>query len=84
VVEPPRVFHHVGFFCFRSCQVSMANGGPMEKPDSTVGRDIAKTASAFEQQGTGLAPKSVTVVLSGEMLPITLHAVAPMVGTERT
>jgi uncharacterized protein YbcI len=45
----------------------------MSKPDSTVARQIAQAASAFEQQRTGRAPSSVTVVLSGETLVITVH-----------
>jgi uncharacterized protein YbcI len=45
----------------------------MDKPISTVAREIADAASAFEEQQTGHAPKSVTVVLSGETLVITLH-----------
>jgi uncharacterized protein YbcI len=45
----------------------------MEKLDSTVAHQIAQAASAFEQRRTGHAPKSVTVVLSGETLLITLH-----------
>ena len=45
----------------------------MNKPDSTVARQIAQAASAFELQRTGRAPRSVTVVLSGETLVITVH-----------
>ena len=45
----------------------------MIKPDSTVARQIAQAASAFELQRTGRAPSSVTVVLSGDTLVITLH-----------
>jgi len=45
----------------------------MDKLDSTVAHQIAQAASAFEQQRTGHAPKSVTVVLSEETLVITLH-----------
>lgn len=45
----------------------------MEKLDSKVAREIAQAASAFEQRRTGRVPKSVTVVLSGETLLITLH-----------
>jgi uncharacterized protein YbcI len=46
---------------------------PMEKLDSTVAHQIAQAASAFEQHRTGHLPESVTVVLSGETLVITLH-----------
>jgi uncharacterized protein YbcI len=45
----------------------------MNKPESTVARQIAQAASAFEQQRTGRAPSSVTVVLSGDTLVITVH-----------
>ena len=45
----------------------------MDKPDSTMARQIAQAASLFEQQRTGNTPKSVTVVLSDTTLVITLH-----------
>ena len=45
----------------------------MDKPNSTVARQIAQAASAFEQERTGHVPKSVTVVLSENTLVITLH-----------
>lgn len=45
----------------------------MEKTSSTMAQQIAQAASAFEQDRTGLAPSSVTVVLSEETLVITLH-----------
>jgi uncharacterized protein YbcI len=45
----------------------------MNKPDSTMARQIAQAASAFEQQRTGHTPRSVTVVLSGDTLVITVH-----------
>jgi uncharacterized protein YbcI len=45
----------------------------VEKLDTSVAHQIAQAASAFEQRRTGHAPKSVTVVLSGETLLITLH-----------
>ena len=43
------------------------------EPESTMARDIARAASAFEQQRTGHVPKTVTVVLSDNTLVITLH-----------
>jgi uncharacterized protein YbcI len=43
------------------------------KSESTVAEQIARAASAFEERLTGRAPQSVTVVLSGETLVITLH-----------
>jgi uncharacterized protein YbcI len=45
----------------------------MDKPISTVAREIADAAVTFEEQQTGRAPKSVTVVLSGKTLVVTLH-----------
>jgi uncharacterized protein YbcI len=45
----------------------------MDKLNSTMARQIAQAASIFEQQRTGNTPKSVTVVLSGTALVITLH-----------
>ena len=45
----------------------------MANSKSTMAQRVAVAASAFQQQGTGHAPKSVTVVLSGETLVITLH-----------
>jgi uncharacterized protein YbcI len=45
----------------------------MNKSNSTMVQQIAKAASDFEQQRTGHAPKSVTVVLSENTLVITLH-----------
>jgi uncharacterized protein YbcI len=45
----------------------------MEKPDLNMAEQIAQAASVFEQQRTGLAPKSVTVVQSDGTLVITLH-----------
>ena len=45
----------------------------MEKLDSTVAHQIAQAASAFQEQRTGLVPKSVAVILSENTLVITLH-----------
>ena len=46
----------------------------MEKlSDPSVAQQVAQAASAFEQQLTGHAPKSVTVVLSDNTLVVTLH-----------
>ena len=45
----------------------------MDKPNSTMARQIAQAAILFEQQRTGNTPKSVTVVLSDTTLVITLH-----------
>ncbi len=38
-----------------------------------MARQIAEAASLFEQQMTGITPKSVTVILSDVTLVITLH-----------
>lgn len=45
----------------------------MDKLNSTMARQVALAASAFQQQRTGHTPKSVTAVLSGETLVITLQ-----------
>jgi uncharacterized protein YbcI len=45
----------------------------MDQSDSTMARQLAQAASAFEQQRTGHAPQSVTVVLSEDTLVITLR-----------
>jgi uncharacterized protein YbcI len=39
----------------------------------STAKQIAQAAIDFEQKTTGRAPKSVTVVLSGDTLVITLH-----------
>ena len=46
-----------------------------EDPQLTMPQQIAQAASAFEQQRTGHAPNSVTVVLSDDTLVITMHGV---------
>jgi uncharacterized protein YbcI len=45
----------------------------MEKSNSTVAQQLAQAARAFQQQRTGHVPKSVAVVLSNDMLVITLQ-----------
>jgi uncharacterized protein YbcI len=45
----------------------------MDTSNSTMARQLGQAASAFEQQRTGHAPRSVTVVLSEDTLVITLH-----------
>jgi uncharacterized protein YbcI len=45
----------------------------MDKSKQTRAQQIAQASSAFEQQRTGHAPRSVTVVLNGSTLVITLH-----------
>ena len=44
----------------------------MVKSDSTMAKQIAQAASAFEERRTGHGPQSVSVVLSGDTLVITL------------
>jgi uncharacterized protein YbcI len=45
----------------------------MEQPQSIMAQQIADAARVFEQQRTGLVPKSVSVVQSDSTLVITLH-----------
>jgi len=49
------------------------NRNRMDKPNRTMAQQIALAASAFEQQTTGHAPRSVTVVLNEDTLVITMH-----------
>jgi uncharacterized protein YbcI len=51
----------------------------MERPESNVAEQVAHAAVAFEHQRTGHPPESVSVVLSGETLVITLRgALSPV------
>jgi uncharacterized protein YbcI len=45
----------------------------MDKPSSTIAQQIAQAASAFERRRTGNTPKSVTALLSEDILLITLR-----------
>ncbi len=45
----------------------------MKRPKSNVAQRIARAASALEQERTGRIPKSVLVVLSDDLLVITLQ-----------
>jgi|SRR5580704_5272525 uncharacterized protein YbcI len=45
----------------------------MNNASSTIARQIAQAASAFQEQRTGHAPQSVAVILSDDTLVITLH-----------
>ena len=45
----------------------------MNQPATTMAEHVAHTVRDFQLQRTGHAPKSVTVVLSGGTLVITLH-----------
>ena len=45
----------------------------MDNPTLIMAQQIAQAASALEQQRTGHLPNSVTVVLSDDILVVTLH-----------
>jgi uncharacterized protein YbcI len=45
----------------------------MDKPKVDLAQQIAQAARAFERQRTGHGPRSVTVVMSDDVLVITLH-----------
>jgi uncharacterized protein YbcI len=45
----------------------------MTEANKSMAQQIAQAAVAFQQQRTGHAPKSVSVVLSGETLVVSLH-----------
>jgi len=45
----------------------------MQKSNSMMAQQVAQAASAFQERRTGHAPQSVTVVLSEDVLVITLH-----------
>ena len=45
----------------------------MDDSGSTMAQQVARAATAFEQRRTGHAPQSVTVVMGGDTLVITLH-----------
>src|SRR5437016_5715248 len=58
---------------WRAQRASLSRMNPMHELKSTMAQQVAQAASAFQQQRTGHAPKSVAVVLSGDTLLITLH-----------
>jgi uncharacterized protein YbcI len=45
----------------------------MKNPQSKMAREVAKAASEFQRQRTGMAPDAITVVLSADTLVVTLH-----------
>ena len=45
----------------------------MDMPPSIMAQRVAKAASDFQHQRTGLVPEAVTVVLSADTLVVTLH-----------
>ena len=50
-----------------------------KKNDQTMAQQVAEAARTFQQQRTGHAPRTVTVVLSDDTLVITLHdALSPV------
>jgi uncharacterized protein YbcI len=70
------VHNHVGFFfAFGGAKrLRLTRMNPMNDSNSTMAKQIARAAIAFEQRRTGgHHPKSVTVVLSEGTLVITLH-----------
>jgi uncharacterized protein YbcI len=69
------VFEHVGFFLAfgMARQPRPAGVTVMNKTQSTMAQRIAQAASAFEQQRTGHAPHSVSVILNEDTLVITLR-----------
>src|SRR5438094_5449434 len=52
---------------------TMARTDTRDGSKLTMAQQIAQAASAFQQQRTGHAPQSVTVVLSEDTLVATLH-----------
>jgi uncharacterized protein YbcI len=53
------------------CKLPEMNEMPNSTP--TIAEQIAQAARAFQQQRTGHAPKSVSVMVSGDTLVVTLH-----------
>jgi uncharacterized protein YbcI len=47
----------------------------MDRSDSTLARQIARAARDCERRRTGRVPSSVTVVLGGDTLVVTLHGI---------
>jgi uncharacterized protein YbcI len=62
------VFGHVGFFF-----VIGEGQNAMHQSTQMMAEQIAQAATAFQRQRTGHEPKSVSVVLSGDTLVVTLH-----------
>jgi len=53
------------------CELPEMNA--MSKVNPTIAEQIAEAATAFQQERTGHAPKSVSVMVDGDTLVITLH-----------
>jgi uncharacterized protein YbcI len=71
---------HVGFFLFEGSlpvldpgQYEALQMNSMPNTIPTLAEQIAQAATVFQQQRTGHAPRSVSVVVDGETLVITLH-----------
>jgi uncharacterized protein YbcI len=45
----------------------------MNQLDQTMAQQVAQAIRVFQEQRTGIAPKAVTLVLSDDMLVVTLH-----------
>jgi uncharacterized protein YbcI len=71
-------FNHVGFFWpVAKSGLGMKTDEPAKKDmlhaNQTMAEQIAQAVTAFQQERTGHEPKSVSVVLSGDTLVVTLH-----------
>jgi uncharacterized protein YbcI len=79
VVDHLRVIGQIGFFIASRRQNTAVKAARMISMDksttskSTVAQQIAQAAIAYQEQRTGHAPTSVTVVLGADTLVITLH-----------
>jgi uncharacterized protein YbcI len=56
-----------------SMQCELPEMNDMAKTTPKIAEQIAQAATAFQQERTGHAPRSVSVVLSGDTLVVTLH-----------
>jgi uncharacterized protein YbcI len=74
VIETFEVFNHVGFlFLHDAGRHEPPEMYAMLQSNPTMAQQIAEAATILQQQRTGHAPKSVSVVLSGDTLVVTLH-----------
>ena len=74
-VEAPLGASTRRLFFWRCETVDTARMHVMKNLNETMAQQVARAAAAHEQRRTGNPPNSVTVVLSGETLVITLHGV---------
>ena len=63
------MFYHVGFFLY----LPETEKNAMHQSAQTMAEQIAHAAIASQQERTGHAPKSASVMLSGDTLVVTLH-----------